>query len=63
MLSERFYDEVRTSPVPIDMRAMKALKKSPLALDVYFWIVFVNGTVVWRDHQATGDRPGRVLPK
>jgi hypothetical protein len=40
MLSERFYDEVRTSPVPIDMRAMKALKKSPLALDIYFWLTY-----------------------
>lgn len=39
-LSERFYDEVRTSPVPIDMRAMKALKKSPLALDIYFWLTY-----------------------
>jgi len=39
-LSERFYEEVRTSPVPIDMRAMKALKKSPLALDVYFWLTY-----------------------
>ena len=29
-LSERFFEEVRTSPVPIDMGAMKALKKSPL---------------------------------
>jgi len=40
MLLERFYDEVRTSPVPIDMRAMRALKKSPLALDVYFWLTY-----------------------
>jgi hypothetical protein len=40
MLSERFYDEVRTSPIPIDMRAMKALKKSPLALDIYFWLTY-----------------------
>ena len=40
MLSERFYEEVRTSPVPIDMRAMKALKKSPLALDIYFWLTY-----------------------
>lgn len=29
MLSERFYHEVRTSPVPIDMRAMKALRSRP----------------------------------
>lgn len=39
-LSERFFDEVRASPVPIDLRAMKALKKSPLALDVYFWLTY-----------------------
>ncbi|MGH8305788.1 MAG: replication protein RepA, partial [Steroidobacteraceae bacterium] len=31
---------VRTSPVPIDMRAMKALKRSPLALDIYFWLTY-----------------------
>jgi hypothetical protein len=40
VLSERFFDEIRTSPVPIDMRAMKALKKSPLALDIYFWLTY-----------------------
>lgn len=40
VLSERFYEEIRTSPVPIDMRAMKALKKSPLALDIYFWLTY-----------------------
>lgn len=39
-LSEQFFEEVRTSPVPIDLRAMKALKKSPLALDVYFWLTY-----------------------
>lgn len=25
-------------PVPVDMRAVGALKKSPLALDIYFWL-------------------------
>jgi hypothetical protein len=39
-LSERFFEEIRTSPVPIDMRAMKALKRSPLALDIYFWLTY-----------------------
>lgn len=39
-LSERFFEEIRTSPVPVDMRAMKALKKSPLALDIYFWLTY-----------------------
>jgi len=39
-LSEGFYNEVIAHPVPIDMRALKALKKSPLAIDVYFWLTY-----------------------
>jgi hypothetical protein len=39
-LSERFFEEIRARPVPIDLRAMKALKKSPLALDVYCWLTY-----------------------
>jgi len=34
-LGARFYDEVISRPVPIDMRTMKALKRSPLALNVF----------------------------
>lgn len=39
-LSEAFFDEVRAHPVPVDMRALKALKKSPLALDIYCWLTY-----------------------
>lgn len=39
-LSERFYQEVIDRPVPIDMRAVKALKKSPMALDIYIWFTY-----------------------
>ncbi len=39
-LSEKFFNEITQSPVPIDMRALKALKRSPLALDVYIWLTF-----------------------
>jgi hypothetical protein len=39
-LNERFYQELITSPIPIDMRALKALKKSPLAIDVYMWLTY-----------------------
>lgn len=39
-LNERFYQEVVNSPVPVDMRALKMLKKSPLALDVYCWLSY-----------------------
>ena len=39
-LSERFFNEVVDRPIPIDMRALKALKKSPLALDIYMWLTY-----------------------
>ena len=32
---EKFYNAVMAAPVPYDMRALRALKRSPLALDVY----------------------------
>ena len=35
VLGERIYNEILKSPVPIDMRAIKALKSSSLALDIY----------------------------
>jgi hypothetical protein len=34
-LSEQFFREVVDHPIPVDIRALKALKKSPLALDIY----------------------------
>lgn len=39
-LSEPFFQQVVDRPVPIDMRAVKALKKSPLALDLYSWATY-----------------------
>jgi hypothetical protein len=39
-LSEQFFKEVVDRPVPIDMRAMKALKQSPMALDIYTWLTY-----------------------
>ena len=37
-LSERFYTEITENPIPIDLRALRALRRSPLALDVYCWL-------------------------
>ncbi len=34
-LGEDFYAAITAAPVPVDMRALRALKKSPLALDLY----------------------------
>lgn len=39
-LSEQFYAEVINHPVPVDMRALQALKRSPLALDLYAWLTY-----------------------
>lgn len=41
-LNQRFYDEVVTRPVPIDMRALKliAKKRSPMAIDIYMWLTY-----------------------
>ena len=39
-LSEQFFREVIEHPIPVDMRAIKALKKSPLALDIYAWLTY-----------------------
>jgi hypothetical protein len=39
-LTEPFFKEIISSPVPIDMRALKALKQSPMALDIYVWLTY-----------------------
>ena len=39
-LSEPFFEELIQHPVPVDKRALKALRKSPLALDIYCWLTY-----------------------
>lgn len=39
-LNKSFFDEIINNPVPIDMRALKALKRSPMALDIYCWLTY-----------------------
>ncbi len=39
-LGEAFHDAIITSPVPVDLRALRALRKSPLALDLYAWATY-----------------------
>lgn len=57
-LSEEFFEEVTKSPIPIDMRVLKALKRSPLALDIYIWLTFRTGylkaptTISWDQLQG-----------
>lgn len=39
-LSESFFNEVVHNPVPVDLRAVKVLQRSPLALDIYAWLTY-----------------------
>lgn len=41
-LSEKFYEALTFAPVPVDLRALKALKRSPLALDFYAWSTYTT---------------------
>ena len=43
-LGEEFYAAITTAPVPVDMRALRALKRSPLALDLYAWLAYTSFT-------------------
>ena len=38
-LGEKFFNEIIAHPIPIDLHTLKALKWSPLGLDLYFWLV------------------------
>jgi hypothetical protein len=40
VLSERFYKELEEHSVPVDMRALAALKTSPFELDLYCWLTY-----------------------
>lgn len=39
-LSKDFFEEIVDRPVPIDIRALNLLKRSPLSLDVYCWLTY-----------------------
>lgn len=39
-LNMKFFEECVTNPVPIDLRAYKALRGSALAMDIYTWLTY-----------------------
>lgn len=39
-ITQEFYKEIIANPAPIDLRALKALKQSPMALDIYCWLTY-----------------------
>jgi hypothetical protein len=55
ILGEAFYATILASTVPADMRALKALKQSSLALDLYAWA----GLKVWQVNKRNRPMPVR----
>lgn len=39
-IGEEFFKEIVAYPIPIDMNALKILKRSPMALDIYCWLTY-----------------------
>lgn len=39
-LGEAFYNEILSHPIPLDMRILKAMKRSSLGLDLYMWLSY-----------------------
>ena len=54
-LGEDFYAAITAAPVPVDMRALRALKRSPLALDLYAWLAHTA-------FSANRKREPRIVP-
>lgn len=39
-LAQPFFDDLIANPVPLDFRALKLLRQSPMALDIYAWLTY-----------------------
>lgn len=52
-LTKNFYDECIDRPVPIDMRAYRALRRAPQAMDIYTWLTY---------RMSYTDRKTRAIP-
>ena len=51
-LGDKFFQAITAAPVPVDVRALRALKSSPLALDLYAWLCHE----AYRAHQSKQGR-------
>ncbi len=58
-LGETFFEAICSSPVPVDLRALQALRRSPLALDLYAWATYRAFTL--RNHPSGQFIPWRAL--
>ena len=39
-LGEKFFNEIIACPVPLNINVLKAMKRSPLGLDLYLWLTY-----------------------
>ena len=39
-LGEKFFNEIIAHPIPLDMNILRAIKRSPLGLDLYMWLTY-----------------------
>ena len=69
-LSEKFFNEITSHPVPLNMETLKALKRSSLGLDLYLWLVYRTFPlraplqIAWRQvYQQFGAHPAKVSDK
>jgi hypothetical protein len=61
-LGEELAKALEDLPVPLDMRALRALKRSPLALDLYSWICY-RAFVIVRKEQPPQFTPWEALQR
>ena len=66
-LGEDFFNEIIQHPVPLDMNALTALKRSSLGLDLYLWLVYrtfplrAPQRITWRQvYRQFGVDPARA---
>ena len=66
-LGEKFFNEIIAHPVPIDLNILKAVKRSPLGLDLYLWLTYRTFNLKaplrlsWRQlYRQFGADPSRV---
>ncbi len=66
-LGEKFFAEIIACPVPLDMRTLRAMKRSALGIDLYLWLTYrlfsLNAPLrlSWRQlYRQFGADPARV---
>ena len=69
-LGEALFNEIIRHPVPLDMNILTALKRSPLGLDLYLWLVYrifllrAPQRITWKQvYRQFGAHPDKVSNK